>query len=97
MEENKYLVKFRKPYQFEGQEYMEIDLSGLESLTTQDLVEADKVFVQTGNVAAMNEMSVGYSCIVAAKATGKPIEFFSRMPAKDGIEIKNMVAHFFYE
>ena len=97
MEEDKYLVKFRKPYQFEGQEYKEIDLFGLEDLSTEDLVEADKVFARTGNVAAMNEMSMGYACIIAARATGKPIEFFSRLPAKDGLEVKNTVVGFFYE
>lgn len=92
-----YIVKFRKPYEFEGEEYKEIDLSGIENLTTKDLTAADKQFVTQGNVAAMNEMSVGYACIIASKAAKKPIEFFENLPANEGIKIKNIVMGFFYE
>jgi hypothetical protein len=44
----------------------------------------------------MNEMSIGYSCIIASKATGKPLEFFENMPANEAIKLKNKVASFFY-
>ncbi|CAM4110871.1 phage tail assembly protein [Mesobacillus thioparans] len=94
---NQYLVTFNKPYQFEGKEYTEIDLTGIDNLTTEDLTQADKVFISSGNIATTNELSVGYACIIASKVSQKPIEFFSKMPAKEGIKIKNLVAGFFYE
>lgn len=97
IEDNDYIVKFRKPYEFEGKEYKEIDLSGVENLTTKNLVDADKQFVKQGNTAVMNEMSVGYACIIASKATKKPVEFFLRLPSNEGIKIKNIVMGFFYE
>lgn len=37
-EENKYLIKFRKPFLFEDETYTEIDLSGLEDLSARDMI-----------------------------------------------------------
>ena len=33
IEEESLVLKFRKPYKFEGQEYTEVDLSGMEDMT----------------------------------------------------------------
>lgn len=96
MKNDKYLVKFKKPYKYEGNEYTEVDLSGLETLTAKDLADADRQFITSGQVATVNEMSIGYACIIAAKVTGKPVEFFENLPASDGIAIKNVVTSFFY-
>ena len=38
------LVKFSKPYKFEGQTYSEIDLSGMDSLTAEDIVQLQELF-----------------------------------------------------
>lgn len=92
---DKYVVKFKKPYQFEGQEYQEIDLENLENLSTADLIQADGKFGESGQFAVMNEMTTGYSCILASKATGKPIEFFERLPAIEGVKVKRVVMGFF--
>lgn len=91
-----YLIKFSGTYRFEGQEYREIDLAGLEDLTAADLIEADKAFIASGQVAALNEMSLGYACIIAAKVSAKPVEFFQGLPAKDAISVKSVVTNFFY-
>jgi hypothetical protein len=90
------ILKFDKPYQFEKAEYTEIDLSGMESLTAKDLIAADKMFMQNGQVPLMSEMSLGYACIIAHKASQKPIEFFENFPARDAVKLKNMVTGFFY-
>lgn len=87
-------VIFKKPYHFEGKEYKEVDLSGLDNLSTNDLIEADKQFANTGQMALMNEMTTGYACIVAAKATGYPVEFFYRLPGAEGLKVKNVVMTF---
>jgi hypothetical protein len=92
-----YSIKFKKPYSFEGAEFTEVDLSGLESLTAKDLMEADKQFTATGQVAAVNEMSLGYACIIAARVSKKPVEFFENLPAQEAIKVKNTVSSFFYE
>lgn len=96
MSKDDYIVKFNKPFKFEGAEYKEVDLSGIEGLKTKDLAEADKVFISTGQVAVMNEMSTGYACIVASIVSKKPVDFFEELPAKEGIKIKTLISSFLY-
>jgi hypothetical protein len=96
MEKNEYLVVFKKPYSFEGKEYKEVDLSGIEHLTTEDLTSADKIYTTQGNASAMSELTVGYACILAAQATSQPLEFFQGLPANEGIKIKNILMGFLY-
>ncbi len=91
-----YIIKFNKPYNFEGKEYTEIDMSDIESLTTQDLASIDKKYASSGQVDALKEMTVSYACILAAQATSKPIEFFNYLPAKEGVKLKTMVTAFLY-
>ena len=64
------IVKFAKPYSFEGTEYTEVDLSGMDKLTIQDMIDIQK------NLA--NELA----SLAALEATtsGKPVEFFKLMP-----------------
>lgn len=91
---SKYQLVFNKPVTFEGEEYKSVDLEGLEQLTTRDLIDADKKFGTSGQMALMNEMTTGYACIVASKATDKPVEFFENLPASEGLRLKNMVMTF---
>jgi hypothetical protein len=93
---NEYLIEFKNPYVFEDEEYTQVDLSGLESLTAKDLIDAEKQFAASGQVAAINEMNIGYVCIVAAKASKQPVEFFEKLPANEAIKVKNTVTGFFY-
>lgn len=92
---NEFLITFKKPHDFEGTEYKEIDLSGIENLTTGDLIRADGQFGEIGQFAVMNEMTTGYACIVAAQATHKPVEFFQQLPAVEGVKLKRLVMGFF--
>ena len=39
IEEESLVLKFRKPYKFEGQEYTEVDLSGMEARASHKPVE----------------------------------------------------------
>lgn len=41
--EESLVLKFRKPYKFEGQEYTEVDLSGMEDMTAGDLCAVGKL------------------------------------------------------
>ncbi|MCM3567849.1 phage tail assembly protein [Neobacillus mesonae] len=92
--EKENVVVFNKPVQFEGKEYKEVDLSGLDSLTAADLIEADKVFGTSGQFAVVNEMTLGYTLIVASRASNLPIEFFNQLPAREGLKVKNKVMAF---
>lgn len=94
--ESIYKITFSKPYSFEGQTYNGVDLSGINNISTKDLVDVDKLFYSTGNIAPTSEMSLAYACIVAAKVSQKPLEFFNNLPGKDGIKVKTAVVNFLY-
>jgi len=95
-EENKYLIKFRKPFTFEDETYTEIDLSGLEDMSARDMIQAQRIMEKSGSINVLPEMSLEYACIFAAKATKMPVEFFQSLPPKEAIKIKNRVTNFFY-
>ena len=96
LEDNPHYVKFRKPYLFEGNRYDGIDLSGLESLTAQDMLEGEKYLARNGVMTALPEMTMEYVCFMAVLASDKPIEFFKGLPPKDAIKVKNRITGFFY-
>lgn len=94
--ENPNLVKFSKPYHFEGKTYTEIDLSGAERLSAQDMVEAEKFLVQSGIVSPLPEMTMEYICFIANRITDQPLEFFKGLPPRDIVRVKNKITSFFY-
>ena len=96
LEDNPHYVKFRKPYLFEGNRYDGIDLSGLESLTAQDMLEGEKHLARNGVMTALPEMTMEYVCFMAVLGSNQPIEFFKNLPPKDAIKVKNRVTGFFY-
>ena len=90
------LVRFSKPYNFEGQDYTEIDLSDLENLSARDMIAAEKYLAKNGIISPIPEMTMEYIGFIANRATGKPIEFFKGLPPKDAVRVKNKVSSFFY-
>lgn len=95
-EENKYLIKFRKPFIWEDNTYTEIDMSGLEDLSAKDMIQAQRTMERSGSINVLSEMSLEYACIFASKATKMPVEFFQALPPKEAIKVKNKVTNFFY-
>lgn len=89
-------IVFSKAYRFENKEYLGVDLSGLDNLTAEDMIAADKFVAASGSFSPMPELSIGYALFIASCATDLPIEFFRRLPPKDAIKIKNQVTNFFY-
>lgn len=91
-------VKFNKPYFFEGKQYFEIDLSGMEDLTGADMIAVNKIMARTstGIIDVMPEVSLEYACHIAAKAAKMPVEFFTQLPPKEAMKIKNRVMAFFF-
>ena len=72
------VFKLVKPVTFEGKEYTEIDLAGLEDLNGRDIRELDRLFkIKGGRIAGnVKEFDSLYLQLVAAKGTGLPLEFF---------------------
>ena len=81
-EDESLIVKFNKPYRFEGETYQSVDLSRIEDISAEDMIAADKYLTRSGNFSVMPEMSLEYALFIAARATGKPVEFFRGLPRR---------------
>lgn len=92
---NDFIIEFKEPYNFEGKEYKELDLSGIQELTADDLCNAQKMLTDMGTVVTMPEIDYTYNLILAAKATKLPLEFFKALPGRYAAKIKVMVTGYF--
>lgn len=91
------VIAFKKPFHFEGKEYAEVDLSGLEDLTASDMIAANKYIQRTSaGIDVMPEVSLEYACVLASKAAKLPIEFFTSLPPKEAMKVKNRVMGFLF-
>ena len=95
-EEESLVLKFRKPYKFEGQEYTEVDLSGMEDMTAGDLCAVAKLANRELGVTPIPEMTLPYAMYMAARASHKPVEFFKGLPPVEAMKLKNLVTGFLY-
>ena len=96
IEEESLVLKFRKPYKFEGQEYTEVDLSGMEDMTAGDLCAVAKLANRELGVTPIPEMTLPYAMYMAARASHKPVEFFKGLPPVEAMKLKNLVTGFLY-
>ena len=85
------VIKLSRTYDFEGEKIKEIDMSGLEEITANDMIKANKVLNNNGTVTVLPETNLEYTLIIAASASGLPIEFFKTLVPKDAMKVKNRV------
>lgn len=90
------VVTFRRPYQFEGEDVESIDLNGLEDITAADLIKAGNYTRRKGVSASMPETTLEFCFYVASQVSGRPLEFFDKLGARDALKVKNTVFSFFY-
>ena len=96
-EDDSLIIKFRKPYKFEGREYTEIDLTPLENVSAADMIATNKVLDRSSAGASiMPEVTLEYACVLCARAVGLPIEFFMGLPPKEALAVKNRVMGFLF-
>lgn len=95
-DESSTLVKFSKVYRFEGKDYTEVDLSGMDDLSAEDMIAADRYLTRSGSFSVMPEMTLEYAFFIAARAAKQSIEFFKGLSPKDALKVKNRVTSFFY-
>lgn len=76
-------IKFKKPFNFEGQEYESITLD-LDALTGGDIEEAQfLVTMDKKSSGGVPELNKAFCAQVAALASKKPVEFVRALPAKE--------------
>lgn len=96
-DEDSLVIKFKKPYKFEGTEYTEIDLSGLDDLSASDMIAVNKYMNRTNpGIDVMPEVSLEYALNLAAKACKQPVEFFLNLPPREAIKVKNRIMAFLF-
>lgn len=96
-ENDELVIKYRKPYNFEGEVHKELDLHGLEDLRGRDLTAIEKSFNKTGVSSFVPESTTTFAKIVATRVTGYPAEYFEDLPAGEVEKIKNAVVGFLYK
>lgn len=91
------IIKLKNPYKFEGKEYNEIDLSGLENISAKDMIAVNKYMDRTATgIQVLPEVSLEYACVIASKVTSLPVEFFLGLPGKTSMKLKNRVMGFLF-
>lgn len=85
------VVTLDKPYTHDGKAVSVIDLSGVEELTSKDVSAAENEVLKTGIYSANMKNFFAYSCALASRATGNPIEFFTKMPLVDAVKVRGTV------
>ena len=90
-EEESLILKFKKPYKFEGREYTEVDLSAME-----DICAVAKLSGRDTGITPIPEMTIPYAIHMAARASKLPVEFFRGLPAQESMKLKNIVSGFLY-
>lgn len=90
------VLVFSRPYEFEGRTITQVDLDGLNDVTTGDLIAASNYITRKGVIAPMPEMTFEFAAFIMARATALPIEFYMGLKAKDAIKMKNRATAFFY-
>lgn len=89
-------IIFAKPFTYEGKTYEKLAID-LESLTGQDLIDAEKGARMMGDKNIMLEASKSYQAVIAGKAAKVPTELILALPAKEFSKITTLVQNFLLE
>ncbi|WGV57787.1 phage tail assembly protein [Brevibacillus brevis] len=87
------IVKFRKPFQFDGRTYEELVLD-LDSLTGDDLIACERMVQASQDMSYMKETSKSYLAAVAARSAKVPVEMMSKLPAREFTKVTVKVQTF---
>lgn len=87
------IYTFKQPYEFEDVTYTQIE-ADLESLTGRDISDAKRQWATEGNFSPMPTTDLDFCAHILAKATKKPLEFYTEMPARDYCAITQQVVNF---
>lgn len=96
VQDNGKYVVLNRPIDFEGKHYEKLDFSGLDDLTGGDLKRIDRMYrrITRGTAAVTKELDLTYIQLVAAEATGLPVELFDELKAKDSTLVEVVVRNF---
>jgi len=99
LDEDPFVIRLAKPYEFEHKVYSEIDLTGMDELNGADMIAISKIMQRSSSWTDTDiapEVSVEYACYFAARASKLPVEFFMQLPPKAVLKVKNRVIRFLF-
>lgn len=95
--EGNLVIRLKKPYLFEGKEYTEIDLTGMDDMTAADMIALEKQYDKRNpGINAVPEVKISYAMMMAARVTRLPVEFFNGLPQREAMKVKNRVMGFLF-
>lgn len=86
-------IKLKKAVMHQGHELDVLDIP-LEELTGNDLIEAEKQIIQSGETVVVTDFSRSYLIALASRASHIPVETFKFMDARDFTRIAGEVRNF---
>lgn len=89
-------IVLTQTYHFEEEEISCLDFSGMENVTADTLIKANRIAAAQGHAAILPEQDLFHTLLIGADVTGLPIEFFKQLKARDAIKVKNKVTSFFF-
>ena len=92
-DEHSHVLKLGKPYMYKGEEYTEVDLSGIANMTGMNVRKAENRMEELDIRAAEKTLNYFYCCLMASMATGKDVAFFLNLPLAEAIPLRAMVNH----
>ena len=90
-----YVIPLSKAYSLDGKEIREIDLSGLEDLTTADGEYIDRVMAKMKYHPKDKFRDLIYTKHIAMRVTNLPVEFFNSLRWKDLQAISSRISVYF--
>ena len=93
------IVPLEVPFEFEGETYESIDLSGLATALAKDMCEVDEEAKRQGDSSVNGlhpEITRKYAMLLACRLNRKPYNWLDKMNAKDSIRLRETVTAFFY-
>lgn len=90
-----FIVALSQEYSFEGKKIKEVDLSGLDKLTTVDGEYIEAVMNRMGHHVRDKFRDITYTKHIAMKVTGLPVEFFNQLKWKDQVNITATITYYF--
>ncbi len=86
-----HIIEFEKPYDFKGERFEKIDLTGVSEINSLQESAAENAMARAGFQVMENTFNFLYACIIAGMATKKPEEFFTGLPLCELVKLKNAV------
>lgn len=90
-----YIIPLTKTYDLDGKKISELDLSGLEDLTTTDGEYIERVMAKMNHHPINKFADTTYAKHIAMRVTGLPVEFFNALKWKDMKHIIDRITVYF--